>query len=127
VKRGAKVFVVGPHWETTYPAEFLGEDVSVLGSLPDHVGEVFAKAERPAVIVGGGGIAAGALDGALALASEWNLVREGWNGFNVLHFSAARMGALMLGFAQKGGIADIAAAKPKALLALGADEVDFAR
>src|SRR5690606_37550938 len=90
VKRGAKVFIVGPHWDTTYPAEFLGDDVAVLGKLPGHVGEAFAKAQRPAVIVGGGGIAAGALDGALALASEWNLVREGWNGFNVLHFSAAR-------------------------------------
>jgi NADH-quinone oxidoreductase subunit G len=127
VKRGAKVFVVGPHWETTYPAEFLGDDLSVLGELPDRVGEAFAKAERPAVIVGGGGIAAGALDPALTLADEWKLVREGWNGFNVLHFSAARMGALMLGFAQKGGMADLVAAKPKVLLALGADEVDFAQ
>jgi NADH-quinone oxidoreductase subunit G len=127
VKRGAKVFVVGPHWDTTYPAEFLGDDVAVLGKLPGHVGEAFAKAQRPAVIVGGGGLAAGALDGVLALASEWKLVRDGWNGFNVLHFSAARMGALMLGFAQQGGIRDIAAAAPKVVLALGADEVDWSQ
>ena len=63
----------------------------------------------------------------ITLAESWNLVRDGWNGFNVLHFSAARMGALMLGFAQEGGIADLAAARPKVLLALGADEVDFSR
>ena len=129
VKRGAKVFVVGPVWDTTYPAEFLGDDVSVLGKLPKHVGEAMARAERPAVIVGGGGIVAGALDPALALAKTWKLVRTNdsgaWNGFNVLHFSAARMGAVMLGFAQKGGIKDIAAVSPKVLLALGADEVDF--
>ena len=127
VKRGAKVFVVGPHWETTFPAEWLGDDVEVLGKLPKNVTEAMSKAAKPAVIVGGGGIAAGALDAALGLAGEWGLVREGWNGFNVLHFSAARMGALMLGFAQKGGIADLASAKPKVLLALGADEVDFTR
>ena len=127
VKRGAKVFVVGPHWETTFPAEWLGDDVEVLGKLPKTVTEAMSKAAKPAVIVGGGGIAAGALDAALGLAGEWGLVREGWNGFNVLHFSAARMGALMLGFAQKGGIADLADAKPKVLLALGADEVDFTR
>jgi NADH-quinone oxidoreductase subunit G len=127
VKRGAKVFIVGPHWETTFPAEFLGDDVEVLGKLPKNVGEAFAKAAKPAVIVGGGGLAAGALDSALGLAAEWNLVREGWNGFNVLHFSAARMGALMLGFAQKGGIAVLVNAKPKVLLALGADEVDFSK
>jgi len=127
VKRGAKVFLVGPHWETTFPCEFLGDDVAVLGKLPGHVGEAFARAAKPAIIVGGGGIAAGALDAALGLAGEWNLVREGWNGFNVLHFSAARMGALMLGFAQQGGIADLVNAKPKVLFALGADEVDFTR
>jgi NADH-quinone oxidoreductase subunit G len=127
VKRGARVFVVGPHWETTFPAEWLGDDVEVLGTLPNSVNEAFGKAQKPAVIVGGGGIAAGALDAALGLVGELNLVRDGWNGFNVLHFSAARMGALMLGFAQKGGIADLANAGPKVLLALGADEVDFAR
>ncbi|MEO6153793.1 MAG: NADH-quinone oxidoreductase subunit NuoG [Croceibacterium sp.] len=126
-KRGAKVFVVGPHWETTYGAEFLGDDAAVLGDLPAHVGEEFAKAERPAIIVGAGGIAAGALDAALGLAAEWNLVREGWNGFNVLHMAAARMGSLMLGFAQGGGMADIVAAQPKAVLVLGADEVDFSQ
>ncbi|MGZ5879497.1 MAG: NADH-quinone oxidoreductase subunit NuoG [Croceibacterium sp.] len=127
VKRGAKVFIVGPHWETTFPAEFLGDDVEVLGKLPKNVGEAMGKAAKPAVIVGGGGLAAGALDAALGLAAEWSLVREGWNGFNVLHFSAARMGALMLGFAQKGGMADLVNAKPKVLLALGADEADFSK
>ena len=45
---------------------------------------------------------------------RWNLVRDGWNGFNVLHIAAARMGGLMLGFAQKGGIADVVAAEPEA-------------
>jgi NADH-quinone oxidoreductase subunit G len=125
VKRGAKVFIVGPEWETTYPATFLGDDVSVLGKLPAEVADAMSKAERPAIILGGGGIVAGAHGPALALAKQWKLVRKGWNGFNVLHFSAARMGALMLGLAQKGGVADIAAAEPKVLLALGADEVDF--
>ena len=124
-KRGAKVFIVGPHWETTYSAEFLGDDAAVLGKLPAHVAEAMQKAERPAVIVGAGGLVAGALGPALALAESWNLVREGWNGFNVLHLAAARMGALMLGFAQKGGMADLVSAKPKVVLALGADEVDF--
>jgi len=124
-KRGAKVFIVGPHWETTYPAEFLGDDAAVLGKLPKHVAEAMAKAERPAVIVGAGGLVAGALGQALALAESWKLVRDGWNGFNVLHLAAARMGALMLGFAQKGGMADLVAAKPKVVLALGADEMDF--
>jgi NADH-quinone oxidoreductase subunit G len=124
-KRGAKIFVVGPEWETTYPATFLGDDIKVLSKLPKDVSDALKKAERPAIIVGGGGIVAGAHGAALALAEKFKVVKKGWNGFNVLHFSAARMGALMLGFAQKGGIRDLVKAKPKVLLALGADEVDF--
>ncbi|HZF44875.1 MAG TPA: NADH-quinone oxidoreductase subunit NuoG [Sphingomonadaceae bacterium] len=124
-KNGAKIFIVGPEWETTYPATFLGADVSVLSKLPKDVAEAFQGAKRPAIILGGAGLAAGAHDAALALADKFKMVTPEWNGFNVLHMAAARMGALMLGFAQQGGIKDLAAAKPAVLLALDADEVDF--
>ncbi|HAD15995.1 MAG TPA: NADH-quinone oxidoreductase subunit G, partial [Erythrobacter sp.] len=33
VKRGAKVFVIGAFWDTTYPAVFLGDELSSLGEL----------------------------------------------------------------------------------------------
>ncbi|HCJ44432.1 MAG TPA: NADH-quinone oxidoreductase subunit G, partial [Erythrobacter sp.] len=61
VKRGARVFVVGPQWDTTYPAQFLGEDLAVLGELPKEVVDAFAGAERPAIIMGGAALAKGAL------------------------------------------------------------------
>jgi NADH-quinone oxidoreductase subunit G len=131
-KRGARIFIVGPEWETTFPATFLGSDLAVLGNLPAEVGEAMSRAERPAVILGGAALGKGALGPALALAEEWKLVRANedgtaWNGFNVLHMAASRMGGLMLGYAQKGGIADLVSAKPKLLLSLGADEVDYSR
>ena len=125
VKRGAKVFVIGAFWDTTYPAVFLGDELSSLGELPEAVAEIFSSAERPAIIMGGAALAHGALGAGLAFAEQFDLVREGWNGFNVLHFSAARMGGLMLGFAQKGGMKDIVTAKPKVVISLGADEMDF--
>ena len=124
VKAGAKVFVVGPEWETTYPATFLGADAAVLGKLPDAVSDAFKAAKNPAIILGAAGFGAGLHGAALRVAGELGV---GKAGFNALHISAARMGALMLGFAQKGGIADIAAAAPKVVLALGADEVDWAK
>jgi len=132
VKRGAKVFLVGPEWETTFGGEFIGADRSVLGNLPQAVTDAFSSAKRPAVIVGGAGLAAGGLGAALSLVGPFNLVRDledgtKWNGFNVLHMGASRMGGLMLGFAQQGGIADLVAAKPKVVLSLGADEVDYAK
>jgi NADH-quinone oxidoreductase subunit G len=132
VKRGAKVFLVGPEWETTFPSEFLGEDLSILSALPGNVWSALTGAKRPAVIVGGAGLGRGGLDAALALSASLNLVRtledgSAWNGFNVLHLAASRMGGLMLGYAQAGGIADIVGAAPKLVLSLGADEVDYAR
>lgn len=126
VKNGAKVFVVGPEWETTYPAEFLGDDLKILNRIPKALGDAMKSAERPAVILGGAALAKGALAPALKLVEKFKLVREGWNGFNVLHMSAARMGSLMLDFTVPGGMAEIASAKPKVVLSLGADEMDFA-
>ncbi len=126
-KLGAKVFLVGPEWDTTYPARFLSDDLSVLHELPDEVVEAFEQAERPALIIGAGGLAAGGHGAALRLAERFGMVRDDWNGFNVLHTAAARMGALMLGFARPRGIAELIEVRPKLLLALGADEVDFSR
>ncbi|MDN3645317.1 NADH-quinone oxidoreductase subunit NuoG [Pontixanthobacter aestiaquae] len=125
VKNGAQVFVVGPEWETTYPATFLGEDLSVLNRIPKALGDAMKKAERPAVIMGGAALAQGALGAGLKLIDKFKLVKDGWNGFNVMHFSAARMGGLMLGYAQKNGMADIVKAKPRVVFSLGADEMDF--
>ncbi len=127
VKKGAKVFVVGPEWDATYPVTNLGNDLAVLDKLPAEADAALKGAERPALILGGAGLGKGALGACLALSDKYKLVQENWNGFNVLHMAASRMGGLMLGYAQKGGIADLVAAKPKMLIALGADEVDFAK
>jgi NADH-quinone oxidoreductase subunit G len=126
-KRGAKLFVVGLEWETTVPTTFLGTDLSVIDKLPAEAEAALKGAARPALILGGAGLGKGALDACLALASKYKLVRDGWNGFNVLHMAASRMGGLMLGYAQNGGIADLVKAKPKMLIALGADEVDYTK
>ncbi|MEO0699410.1 MAG: molybdopterin-dependent oxidoreductase, partial [Pseudomonadota bacterium] len=125
-KNGAKVFVIGPEWETTYPAEFVGNDLKILNRVPKAIGDAMKAAERPAVILGGAALAKGALAPALKLVDKFGLVKDGWNGFNVLHMSAARMGSLMLDFTVPGGMAEIAAAKPKVVFSLGADEMDFA-
>lgn len=129
IKKGAKVFAIGPEVDLTYKLEWLGNDLSLLGKLPDQVAQAFDGAKKPLVIVGPGALKDG-FGGALALVEPMKLIRtlddgSAWNGFGVIHTAAARMGALMLGFAQKGGIADIVAAKPKLTFFLGADEVDF--
>jgi NADH-quinone oxidoreductase subunit G len=127
VKRGAKVFAIGEEVNLTYNTQWLGNDLGLLGALPQAVTDAFAQAQRPAVIVGGGALKAGAQGATLGLVKTLGLIRDGWNGYNAVHLAAARMGALMLGYGQKGGIADLAAAAPKLLFLLGADDVDLAR
>jgi NADH-quinone oxidoreductase subunit G len=127
VKAGAKIFAIGPEIDLTYPVQWLGNDLGLLADLPKDVTEAFAKAQRPALILGGGGLKAGAQGATLALVESLNLVREGWNGYNVLHMGASRMAGLMLGYAHPGGIAALAEKAPKLVFLLGADEVSADR
>ncbi len=127
VRRGAKAFGIGPAVDLGFPLEWLGDDLSLLAKLPKAPAAAFTDAQRPALILGAGALAKGALGAGLKAAEALGLVRDGWNGFNVLHISAARMASLLLGYAQAGGIADIVAAAPEVLILLGADEVDQSR
>jgi NADH-quinone oxidoreductase subunit G len=120
VRRGAKLFAIGPEVDLGYKVEWLGDDLALLGKLPKEIGE----AQRPVMIVGPGALGAGALGAALAASGDF--MRDGWNGFNVLHTAASRMAGLMLGYAQKGGMADIEKVKPELVILLGADEVPAA-
>ena len=124
VRRGAKVFAIGPEVDLTYKVEWLGDDLSLLGKLPQAAADAIKAASKPVMIVGPGALGAGALGAALKAAAQF--IKGDWNGFNVLHTAASRMGGLMLGYAQKGGIADIEKAKPELVILLGADEVPAA-
>jgi NADH-quinone oxidoreductase subunit G len=120
-RRGAKVFAIGPEVDLAYPATWLGDDLGLISKLPKEAAEAIGAAQRPVMIVGPGVLAAGGLGAALAASAPF--MKTGWNGFNVLHTAASRMAGLLLGYSQKGGIADIAKANPELLLLLGADEV----
>ncbi|MFL6763195.1 MAG: NADH-quinone oxidoreductase subunit NuoG [Sphingomicrobium sp.] len=123
VRNGGKIFAIGPEVDLGMKVEWLGDDLKLLAKLPKHVTDAFVAAERPAVVVGPGALAAGGLGAAIALAAPLKLVRDGWNGFNVVHTAASRMAGIILGYAQTGGIADVEAASPEVVLLLGADEV----
>jgi NADH-quinone oxidoreductase subunit G len=122
VKRGAKVFAIGPEIDLTYPVTWLGGDLGLLSKLPKEVSQAFDGAQNSAVIVGMGALmVAGAYEGARAAASSLGAT------FNVLHTAASRVGALDLGFVAGGGIDSIRARAGalKALFLLGADEADL--
>ncbi|MFX4944908.1 molybdopterin-dependent oxidoreductase, partial [Acinetobacter baumannii] len=47
VKKGAKVFVIGPACDATYPVTHLGDDAATIGNLSDDVVAAFSGAARP--------------------------------------------------------------------------------
>src|SRR5262249_54111938 len=95
--------VIGPKADLTYAYDYVGAGPETLTAIARHsFADTMRKAERPMVIVGAGAFARG--DGA-AVASfaakaalELGAVKDGWNGYCVLHSAAARVGALDIGF-----------------------------
>ncbi len=124
-KGGAKAFAIGPVADLSFPVTQLGDDAALLTDLPKAVLDVFAKAERPAIIVGMGALKTpGLYEAARAAAAKLGVVKDGWNGFNLLHTAAARAGALRMGLAIDGGVTALGNGDLKALFLLGADEVN---
>jgi len=131
-----KIGVVGERADLTYPYDYLGAGPDSLAELEAGKG-AFAKAlqgaSNPMIIVGQGALAradgAGVLASAGKIASTFNMVREGWNGFNVLHTAASRVGGLDLGLVPgKGGLSAREMVRKGALdvlFLLGADEIDL--
>jgi len=135
------VAAIGPIANSTYPVTSLGMTASTLKSLGEGSGDFAAKlknAKNPMIIVGMGALARE--DGAaiLALARQaaeaCNVVREGWNGFNVLHKAASRVGGLEAGFVpgeggldRDGILAAAHAGKMDVVYLLGADEIDMSK
>lgn len=124
-KRGAKLFRIGAPDDLTYAVSDLGTDTAILSALPAEVTEAFAAAARPALIVGSANVSPALLETLGGLVETLNLVRDDWNGFNILHTAASRVGALDIGFVAD-GIDAFLQSPPAVTFLLGADEIDLA-
>src|SRR5580658_3191921 len=141
LRGGFKAFNIGPKLDLTFPVTQLGLGPEVLTDLADgnHSWiETLKAAKHPMLIIGQGALArpdgAEILGLARQLAENAGLVREDWNGFNVLHLAAARVGGLDLGFVPGEGGRDVAGILEGAgsgaieiVYLLGADEIDTSK
>jgi NADH-quinone oxidoreductase subunit G len=126
--------VIGEWADLTYDYEYLGAGPETLADVVagrHSFAERWTGAQRPLVIVGQGALSRPDGLAILSLAAQaLGSVAEGWNGFNVLHTAAARVGALDLGFVPgEGGLDAGAMAQADALdviYNLGADEIEIA-
>ena len=137
---GFRLGEVGPPVDLTYAREALGAGPQTVQDIADSAHpflDVLAKADRSMIIVGQGALArrdgVHILAAARAIAERAGMISEAWNGFNVLHRAAARVGGLDLGLVPAEGGRDVegiidGAAKGELdfVYLLGADEIDMA-
>jgi NADH-quinone oxidoreductase subunit G len=131
---GLKVGVIGDKADLTYTYDHIGAGTDSLNDLAagkHSFAEVLKSAKHPIVLVGAG--AASRHDGAAVmalaakLAMDFGAIKDGWNGFGVLHSAASRVGALDIGFASGAGGLNAAEMTTfgtlDVLFSLGADEI----
>jgi NADH-quinone oxidoreductase subunit G len=129
LKGGVLIGVNGHEADLTYHYNYLGAGPESLAAFADHPP---ANKTKPMFILGAGALARADGESVLSLAAKAALslgvVNDGWNGFNVLHGAASRVGGLDLGLVPgEGGLDAQAMAKANALdvlINLGADEID---
>ena len=135
------VGLIGEEADLTYAYDYLGAGPETLAKVADGSHSFLKKlegAERPILMVGQAALAR--TDGAavLALAAKaamtMGAIKPGWNGFNILHHAAARVGGLDIGFVPDDGGLDVegmldaaSAGKLDVVYLLGADEIDMER
>jgi NADH-quinone oxidoreductase subunit G len=125
---------IGPVVDLTYPVERLGASPATLRDLADGrlaFSEKLKAAKNPLIIVGMGALARDDGAAVLALVRSLAVVRDDWNGFAVLHTTAARVGGLDLGLVPGPGGRDVAGIlagcekrEIEVVYLLAADEID---
>ncbi len=100
-----KIAAIGCTADLTYDYEKLGDEVSLLQDILEgksKFSEILAKSQKPILVLGSE--LTSRKDGAVILnlakkiAEKFNLVKDGWNGFNLLTKSTGLINGLELGF-----------------------------
>jgi NADH-quinone oxidoreductase subunit G len=120
-----RIGLIGEQVDLTYKYDYLGAGPDTLASVD------FSGLEKPIVLVGQGALARADGQVVLSLAARVALkagaIKDGWNGFGILHTAASRVGALDIGYVPGAGGLDaraMASGKTDVLFLLGADEIE---
>jgi NADH-quinone oxidoreductase subunit G len=133
-----KVFRIGSKDDQTYKIEELGDDLNVLTQILNgshHLSEKLKQAKHPMFIIGDAVLLRsdgfGILSTLQEVAKKYKVVREDWNGFNILHNHASMVGSLDVGFTPGHSGSNVRQILSKAksgdikfVYLLGADEID---
>ncbi len=138
---GLEIGLIGEAADLTYDYDHIGtsaSDFETFAKARKGFAKKFKEAKNPVVIVGSAALKGEAGQALLAAIGQFitdtNVIREDFNGFNILHAAASRVGGLDIGFIPgEGGLATDAildAASQGAIetvYLLGADECDTSK
>lgn len=139
LKGDFEVASIGGELDLTFKVNNLGDDPKILEEILDGSHKfslLLKKAKNPMIILGEDAISRKDGEAIISIsqkiAEKYNAVREDWNGFNILHKAAGRVGALDVGFVPgKGGkdlskiISSASEGDIKVIIMLGGDEIDM--
>ena len=136
--RECKFANIGPEVDLSYKIEQLGDSAGILQDILDgknNFADVLDKAKKPMIILGQGALnrmdSHGILKLVYDIVDKYSLIKDDWNGFNVLQTAASRVAALDMKLVRDGGVdAIISGAEGgdiKVVYNLGADEIDSKR
>ncbi|MDD9331883.1 MAG: NADH-quinone oxidoreductase subunit NuoG [Wolbachia sp.] len=138
---GFNVASIGPDIEYLYHVEKLGDNPNILSEIVERnhkFCELLNVSKNPMLIIGQDALVRNDAYSILALAGKiaekFNMIRDNWNGFNVLHKAAARVGGLDVGFVPKRGgkdtnqiLENAESGEIEVVYLLGADEIDTSK
>lgn len=127
-----QVGLIGQAVDLTYDYTHVGVGPKALKDFKKNAfRDVLKNAKRPAILIGSGALSgddgAAVLKEAADIADSCGVIKDGWNGFNIVHTAASRVAGLDLGFVPVGEAVDATAMLKGAvdvLVLLGADEID---
>lgn len=134
---GSRLGVIGERQDLTFGYEYLGDSASVLNAIAEGTHpfcDTLRQAKNPMMILGMDALSnsegEAIYNTSRFIAQHYHFMREEWNGFNVLHRAAGRVGALEVGFVPRegghgvAGILRMAKARQlKLLYLMGVDEI----
>jgi NADH-quinone oxidoreductase subunit G len=128
------VVLIGNKVDLTYPYKFLGNNPWALKQIidGDHpLCEDLKKAKKPMIIFGEHLTTQNDFEAyeyfITKLLSQYDYLDKNWNGYNILHTAASRVGGLDIGFIPNSTEMDTAQILQKCeiIILLGADEIDL--
>lgn len=131
---GIPIGVIGEAKELRYPYRHIGTGTESLNELldgKDAFYDILKNAKKPMIILGAGAVngvnGSAVLTKTIEFCQKIGALRADWNGFNVLHHAASRVGGLDIGFVPPRSTmtAKSLLRSMKLMFLLGADELNL--